>query len=582
MKSYLDKVTGQRAAGRPRVRVGGFLLGAWALGAGACTGSLGNGNGMGMTGSGNSGVTGNGGSSGSGGTGMVMGDVNRVAIHRLNNQEYDYTVRELLGVATTGARTFINDESILGFDTIADAFGMTPAQYEQYFNAADTLVDQAFADATLRGKIMSCMPTGAADTACLTKIITTFGLRAWRRPLTDAEAARLVKLATPDSVLGDDAIAGVKVAIKGILSSLPFLYRLEIDADPKSMTARPLNGYELASRLSYLTWSTMPDDQLFSLAQTGELVKQEVLSAQLDRLLSDEKASRFVSSFAGQWLGMRDLEAHQVDMNAFPGWNEPLRQAMVQEGLLYFQEFLSGARPMRDFLTADVNFVSGPLGELYGMSGAPAAGQPPMKISDTTDARRGFMGLASFLTFSSFPYRTAPTLRGKWVLANLLCETLPPPPPTVPELDDKATMMMAQSQNVRLRLEAHRSNPDCASCHAVLDPIGLGLENFDAVGRYRTKYLNGDSIDSSGVLPDKSTFKNLAELTTLLSNPADTRLIDCASKTVMTYALSRGVVASDSPYLEKIRQTWKGGDVKTLLREIVLADTFRQRRGDPN
>ncbi|HEY0709531.1 MAG TPA: DUF1592 domain-containing protein, partial [Polyangia bacterium] len=367
---------------------------------------------------------------------------------------------------------------------------------------------------------------------------------------------------------------------KAILSSLSFLYRIEIDADPKSTKPRPLDGYELASRLSYLAWSTMPDETLFALAKSGELTKESTLTAQLDRLLGDARSSNFVNSFAGQWLGVRDLQGHQVDGAAFPLWNEPLRQAMAQEAMLYFQEFLFGGRNMKEFLTADVNFVSGPLAALYGISGGGTTDQP-MKVVDTNDARHGFLGLAGFLTLTSFPYRTAPTLRGKWVLENLLCEELPPPPVTVPDLDTNTSMAMAQSQNVRVRLEQHRADPACAACHALLDPIGMGLENFDAIGRYRTKYANGDAIDSSGVLPDKSTFNNLTELTALLAKTSEKQMLDCASKTLMTYTLSRAVEASDGPYLEQVRKSWNGGDMKTLLKHIVLSETFRFRQADP-
>jgi hypothetical protein len=554
-----------------------------ALGICACTGSIG-----GRHGSGDNGGPGAGGSTGAttGSTGSTTGgqppikgtDPFRVAIHRLNNREYDNTMRDLMGATSNAVQTFTNDETVLGFDNIADAHGMTPAQYEQYFNAADALVEQVFANDALRARIMTCTPASATDNACMTAMVRAFGLRAWRRPLTDAEVARLVKVSVDAIALGEDVTGGVKQAVKAMVASLPFLYRIEFDPDPASTTPHPLNGYELASRLSYLTWSTMPDSNLFAQAQNGELVKDATLSSELDRLLASAQATNFVNGFAGQWLGMRDLQGHQVDAGAFPDFNEPLRQAMIQEGLLYFQEFLTGGRSMKDFFTADVNFVNAPLAKLYGIPGSST--DQPMKVTNTSDARLGFMGLASFLTFSSFTYRTAPTLRGKWILESLLCEELPPPPPMVPELDKGSTPAMAQSQNVRVRLEAHRSMPDCAACHSILDPIGMGLENFDAIGRYRTQYANGDAIDSSGVLPDGSKFQNLAELSAILSSPSDTRLLDCTSKTMMIYALSRAVVKSDEGYLHQIREAWNGGPLDVLLKQIVLSDTFRARRGE--
>jgi hypothetical protein len=208
-------------------------------------------------------------------------------------------------------------------------------------------------------------------------------------------------------------------------------------------------------------------------------------------------------------------------------------------------------------------------------------GDKAVRVTQTTDTRVGFMGLAGFLTFSSFSYRTAPTLRGKWVLENLLCQDIPAPPPNVPKLDDpNATSQGLQSENVRVRLEAHRAMPACSSCHNTLDPIGMGLENFDAIGGFRTKYPNGEAVDSSGVLPDGSKFANLGELATLLSQPGDTRLVDCASRKLMTYALSRDIGVSDEPYLKQIRDSWQGGNVRDLVKQIVLNDTFRFRRGE--
>jgi hypothetical protein len=482
-------------------------------------------------------------------------DVNRVSIHRLNNTEYDNTMRELLGVTSTQAKTFIADEQLFGFDNIADAFGMTDAQYEQYFNSADALVEQTFGDSALRAKIMICSPASATDTACAAKIIGELGLRAWRRPLEDAEITRLTRVVIDAITAGEDFTGGIKQVTKTMLSSLQFLYRIEIDPKPTSLDPHPLGPYELASRLSYLGWSTMPDAELFALAKSGELLQDGVLSSQVDRLLGDKRAGQFVSGFAGQWLGLRDLASHQVEPTAFPEWNEMMRQAMIDEGFAYFSQFLTGPRNMTEFFTV---------------------------VTNPSEQRQGFLGLASFLTQSSFSYRTAPTLRGKWVLENLLCEETPPPPPEVPKLDDAANAQQAmetQSENVRVRLEAHRTMPACASCHKTLDPIGLGLENFDAIGRYRTKYANGDTIDASGVLPDGSKFNGLAELSAILAK--DSRLTDCATTKLMTYALSRGVVDSDAPYMKQITDAWKGGGLQSLLKQIVLNDTFRFRRGEP-
>jgi len=508
-------------------------------------------------------------------------DVNRVSIHRLNNLEYDNTVRDLVGVPGTAQTSFQADEQG-EFDNNADAFTMNDARYEQYFNSADTIGEAVFANAALKAKIVTCAPS-ATDTTCASTIITNFGKRAWRRPLAATEVTRLVKLATDAVALGETPENSVKQVVKTLLASPQFLYRIEFDANPASIVSHSLDPYELATRLSYLGWSTMPDDAMFALAANGTIGTDVTITAQIDRMLADPtKGNTFTESFAGQWLGARVMKSHQVEPTAFPMFDEPLRTAMIQEELMFFNEFLTGTRPMTDFFTADVNFVNQRLATHYGVPGVTSA--TPVKMTITTDTRVGFMSLASFLTFTSFSYRTAPTLRGKWVLLNLLCQTIPNPPANVPKLDPGAAADPAlQSANIRTKLTAHRTQTDCAACHNTLDPIGLGLENFDAVGAYRTKYPNGDVIDSSGVLPTKETFTTVAQLSTILAaGTYATKLTDCASQKMMTYALSRALVQTDQGYLTQIRTNWatQGWGLKPLLKDIALNDTFRFRHGE--
>lgn len=562
---------------------------------GACTGDIGpsdqdspvgpgssagaSGAGSGGAGAGNGG-TGANGSAGAGGQGAdPAAQAGRVGIHRLNNLEYDNTVRDLLGVSSTPANTFIADEKALGFDNIAAAFGMTEAQYEQYFNAADALVETAFADPALRERIVTCQPSGPSDTACTERILRDFGLRAFRRPLQDADLEPLEELAAQARTLGEDFEGSIKHVVKAMLSSVPFLYRLELDPNPDAPEPRALDGYELASRLSYLLWSTMPDRELFDAAESGELLQEATLRSQLARMLADDRASAFIESFGGQWLGLRDLKSHQVDTDVFPAWNDALRDAMIEEGLYFFGELLHGDVPMTEFFTADFNYVSRPLAELYGLQGD--FGDQPKRVTDTTDHRRGFLGLAAFLTRSSFSYRTAPTLRGKWILENLLCQDIPPPPPNIPKLDEETEPGVdPQTLNVRDRLAMHRENPACASCHSTLDPMGLGLESFDAIGRYRDQYAGGDPVDATGELPTGETFDGLQELTTILAQ--DERLLDCTTDKLMTYALSRELVAADTPYKRAIRASFAadGASLKSLLEQIVTSEPFRNRAGE--
>ncbi|HVU53198.1 MAG TPA: DUF1592 domain-containing protein [Polyangia bacterium] len=539
-----------------------------------------------------------GGSTGTGGAGVVGPlDSGRVSIHRLNNLEYDNTVMTLLGVNGMAQATFQPDEQG-EFDNDADAFTMNDARYEQYFNNADTIGETVFADTAatglrqtyVYGLVTPPCTLSATDTGCSSKIIAAFGAKAWRRPLTTAEVMGLQTLATNAISLGETADGSIKQVVKTLLASPQFLYRIEFDPNPTSTVAHSLDPYELATRMSYLGWSNMPDQALFDLAASGQILQDAVLTQQVDRMLADPKGANFTNSFAGQWLGARDMQAHQVEPTAFMNFDDALRSAFIQEELLYFNQFLTGppgggpALPMTKFFTTNTNFVNTRLAQHYGF-GNPT-GTAFQMVTGGSPNRIGFMGLGSFLTFTSYSYRTAPTLRGKWILLNLLCQTIPSPPANVPKLDATAapTDASAQQENVRAKLTAHRQAADCFTCHSLLDPIGLGLENFDAIGKYRTSYsAGGPPIDASGMLPSGEMFSSLSQLATILSmGTHGQQLTDCASHKMMTYALSRSLVDSDNPYLNQVRTTWagQGYGLKDLMKDIVTNDTFKFRRGE--
>jgi hypothetical protein len=348
----------------------------------------------------------------------------------------------------------------------------------------------------------------------------------------------------------------------------------------------------------------MPDATLFTnaaAAGTANLTQDATLSAQVTRMLADPRAQNFVSSFAGQWLGVRDVGAHQVEPTAFPTWNEPLRQAYMQEMMAYFNQFLSGTLPWTQFLTAQINFVNGANAKAYSLNSPtataatksiPATQTTMTEVMNMDPNRIGFMGLGGFLTQSSYSYRTVPTLRGKWVLLYILGEPVPPPPAGIPPLDmntaTAATDMSTQQENVRARLLAHRTaSPTCAACHNRLDPIGLGMENFDGIGQYRAAYGNGQAIDSSGVLPDGTTFTSVSQLAQILSQ--GTRLQEMtgfAAQQLMSYALSRALnldpsMGTDTPYLTQIQTAWgtQNYNFRQLVTDVVMNDTFRLRHG---
>jgi len=539
-----------------------------------------NGNGNSPSGSGGSGSNPGGGKGG----GPILDpqlDPGRVAIHRLNNTEYNNTVRDLLGTQSKPAATFLAEEG-LNFDNTATALGMTSSQYEGYFKAARDLMTEASSTPAELSRFMTCTPSKAAD-ACARQIIEAFGAKVYRRPLEAAELDRAMKVfdgGIGRALSGSDAML---LTLRAMLSAANFLYRIEYDENPASATPHAVSAYELASRLSYLGWSSMPDEALFAKAKDGSLLQSGTLEAELERVLADGKSTAFIESFAGQWLDIRKLITHSVTPQIFPTYTAQLSDAMLQEGYLWFQEFVNQNRPLSDWFSADFNFVNDTLAQHYGMT-QPGTGAQLKRVEVTTDQRKGFFGLSSFLTQTSFPSRTSPTLRGAWVLSELLCSPPPPPPNNVPKLDESATpqemMQPAGTENVKQRLERHRSDPACAACHRILDPVGLGLERFDGIGRYREAYGNGDAIDPAGMLPDGTAFAGPDQLGPLIGQ--DPRFAACVAQKLYTYALGRDVEAFDAASLQKLQASWtsRGPTIRNLMKEVVLSNAFRFRRGE--
>ena len=502
-------------------------------------------------------------------------DPGRVSIHRLNSLEYDNTVRDLLGLDAHARATFISDEQGT-FDNDADAFTMNDARYEQYFDSADALAEAAAADVNVWARVVTCAPASATDTTCAAQIVRTFGLRAWRRPLTDDEVSRLVAFIQRAMAAGETFDGAIKDTVKALLSSISFLYRIEYDLDASSLVPHAVSPYELASRLSYWLWSTMPDDQLFALAGSGALAEPATLSAQVDRLLADGRSEAFVESFAGQWLLGREVGTRETRL---PAVDDELRAAMQTEIYLYFTEFLRGDRPFDQFLTADVNFVNERLARHYGMD-TTGLGAAPVRVEDTHDARKGFLGLAGSLFALAYADYTWPSWRGRWIDLDLFCDTSLSIPLDADHDGSSLTQPPPESAAFRQLLEGIGATAACAACHDRFDPAGLGLEEFDTLGQLRTSYANGDPIQTDGVLADGKKFADALQLADALAG--DPRLLDCATSKSLTYALGRDLVLTDQPYLADLRGAWsqQGLTLRALLELIVLDDTFRFRRGE--
>lgn len=426
-------------------------------------------------------------------------------------------------------------------------------------------------------RIFIANPTGPADReAAARKVLEAFATRAYRRPVKPDEVERLVKLFQFADQPGEPFEAAVKHALKAVLVSPHFLFRIERDADPNNPEAvHPVSPFEVATRLSYFLWSSMPDNQLFKLAETNKLREPGVLAAEVRRMLKDPKATALVENFAGQWLMLRSVATMAPDRNAYRSFDPALRTAMVRETELYFEHVMREDRSVLDFLDSDYTFVNDRLARHYGLPGS--FGKDFKKVALTDHSRGGILTHASILTVTSNPTRTSPVKRGKWILENILGTPPPPPPPDVPELEEDSKAVLTGS--LRQRMEKHRDNPNCAVCHAKLDPLGFGLENFDGIGAFRQ--ADGKfKIDPSGELPDGSKFNGPAELRKVLVKKGDLFRKNLAEK-MLTYALGRGLEWYDRCTVDDVVKSLKKGDDRfaALMVAVVESDAFQKRRG---
>ena len=429
-------------------------------------------------------------------------------------------------------------------------------------------------------KIFFTQPKVKEDRAPAAKeILTAFATRAYRRPVTENEVARLVKLFQYADTPGESFEAAVRHAMKAVLVSPHFLFRIEKDAEPNNPEAvHPISDYEFATRLSYFLWSSMPDDELFRLAKAGELRKPGVTEAQVARMLKDPKANALVENFAGQWLMLRTLATLTPDRKAYPGFTNALRDAMAKETELFFAHVMREDRSVLELLDSDYTFVNDRLAKHYGLPDVKGADFRKVKLADHT--RGGVLTQASVLTVTSNPTRTSPVKRGKWILENILGTPPPPPPPDVPDLDDEKKGPLTGS--LRQRMEKHRENAACATCHAKMDPLGFGLENFDGVGGFRTSDGNF-KVDPSGVLPDGAKFSGPADLKKVLLGKADPFRRNLADR-MLTYAIGRGLEYYDACTLTDIVTRLKTNEDRfsSLIMGVVTSDTFQKRRGGLN
>jgi Protein of unknown function (DUF1592)/Protein of unknown function (DUF1588)/Protein of unknown function (DUF1585)/Protein of unknown function (DUF1587)/Protein of unknown function (DUF1595)/Cytochrome C oxidase, cbb3-type, subunit III len=428
-----------------------------------------------------------------------------------------------------------------------------------------------------RSKIFTCSPTTVAEeTQCANDILARLAHQAWRRPLTDADMSLLMDFFRQGRETRGSFEAGIQLGLRRLLMSPDFLFRLE--QDPVGLTpgtSFALNDLELASRLSFFLWSSVPDAELLALAERGALANPRTLEQQVRRMLADPKAVALVDNFAGQWLHLRNLASAEPDSRAFPNFDENLRNAFLQETRMFVGSVLQEDRNVMTLLNADYTFLNERLARHYGIAGV--TGDEFRRVALTDERRRGLLGQGSILTVTSFAHRTSPVVRGKWILENILGSSVPAPPDDVPALAENAPDAV-DVLSLRTRLATHRANPACAVCHDILDPLGYALEPFDGVGTWRTSDEGGEPIDARGQLADGSAVEGPESLrASIVSDP--TQFVSAMSTRLLTYALGRGLEYYDMPTVRAIVRNAATEDYRfsALVLGIVNSVPFKMK-----
>jgi mono/diheme cytochrome c family protein len=523
-------------------------------------------------------------------------DPGHVVLRRLNRSEYGHTIRDLTGLDLDPANELPTDDSGYGFDTIGEVLTMSPLLVEKVLAVAtrigETVADEAVAtEGRYPEQVRRVFPLGPepADTARraehLRDTIARLGTRAFRRPLDAATCERLLAIAAAAvDAPGGTFERGVAAALTAMLAAPRFLFRVEQPgAGPIDRGAVPLDDYSLATRLSYLLWSSLPDDDLVEVARAGELHQR--LGEQVDRLIADARADRFVADFVGQWLKTRDVETAAFDVReilrsrdqfmAERIFSPRVRAAMRQETELLVARLLRDDRPATDLLVARETFLNSRLARFYGIPGVEG---PEMRlVSLAPDSHRGgLLTHASFLAVTSNPTRTSPVKRGLFILENLLGTPTPPPPPDVPPLE--AAARSDRRPSMRELMELHRRDALCASCHERMDPLGLALEGYNPLGQWRGH--DADGLDTSGRLVTGETFADARELAEVIAGPRRRDFHRCLAEKLLTYALGRGLEYFDGPAVDTIVDEMErdGGGLRALVQAVCRSVPFRMMR----
>jgi len=485
-------------------------------------------------------------------------------IRRLTKVEYGNTLHDLLGVDASVAAELPDEVAGEGYMN-----SLSPLQSEQYLGIANAALQKMPAEAQTR--LLGDKNTDVREVA------RTLARRAYRRPPTEAELDVLVRVFDLGRTNKLDHTASLRLMLKAVLVSPQFLFITPAKEADVSQKIVPLDDYQLASRLSYLLWATMPDAELSELADAGKLHEPAVIKAQAKRMLTDPRSRALFDGFGAQWLGLGELKDKTFDPEKFPQMTGEMRSAMVDEARLFFESIVRENRSVVSFVDSDYTFLNGTLATLYGMEKT-VTGPQMRQVKLTNPNRGGILGMPGILATTSFPNRTSPVNRGVWVLEQVLGEHVPPAPPNVPTLE-KQDQKKVGNLTLRQRTELHRTNAVCNNCHKILDPIGFGLENFDAIGRWRDQDDTGGKIDAVGELPGGKHFASPKELKTIIAARKDDLARNLTEK-LLAYALCRKLGGYDEIVVDQMMKTIAkdGYKMQTLITEIVTSYPFTNRR----
>ena len=499
-------------------------------------------------------------------------------IRRLTKVEYGNTLHDLFGVDPAVADELPDEVFGEGYLNT-----LSSLQSEQYLAIANEVLDRVLSSnnarpTKLQEQLFGKTPSpGTGERAAARKVARSVSRAAFRRPASEAELdvlLRVFDLGRENNLAYPDAL---RLMLKAVLVSPQFLFITPAMELESGHSIAPLDDFQLASRLSYLLWETMPDGELSALADRGKLHEPEVLKAQVKRLLEDQRSRALFDGFGAQWLGLGSLETKIFDTAKFPQMNSRMRSAMYDEVRLFFDNIVRENRSVVGLVDCDYTFLDGTIATLYGLD-KKVTGPRWRKVKLADANRGGILGMPGILAVTSFPDRTSPVKRGVWVLEQVLGEHVPPPPPNVPALDkqDKQTV---ENLTLRQRTELHRKDPVCASCHKVLDPIGFGLENFDAIGRWRTQDDSGGAIDAVGELPGGKHFASPRELKTIIAARKDDLARNLTEK-LLAYALCRQLEGYDEIVVDHLMKTIAkdGYRMQTVITEIVTSYPFTHQR----